>query len=195
MNRLFDSHGDILRASESTLIYFVTFLARRVKHGTIRTYLAAVRNMHIENGFQDPIQGRLISNKVLRGILRGQGQHKTARQPVTPQLLKAIRPVLLSWLSAHDFHMIYILRDAARACGFPHSSLKGHSLRIGTASYAAAAGLPDWLIKVLGRWSSDCYQLYVRTPQNILLTAAPNDSDLSIVVIALGRMHSASCGG
>ncbi|XP_048578830.1 uncharacterized protein LOC125560693 isoform X2 [Nematostella vectensis] len=283
MNRLFDSHGDILPASESTLIYFVTFLARRVKHGTIRTYLAAVRNMHIENGFQDPIQGRLILNKVLRGILRVQGQHKTARQPVTPQLLKAIRPVLLSWLSAHDFHMIWaaftlaffgflrcseftcpgvrnfdivynlspvdinfhpnpsaplymkvvikasktdpfrqgtvltiarsgcdlcavsamqefvricgyttgplfrfrsgkyltrslvssILRDAARACGLPHSSLKGHSFRIGAASCAAAAGLPDWLIKVLGRWSSDCYQLYVRTPQNILLTAAP----------------------
>ena len=31
-------------------------------------------------------------------------------------------------------------------------------LRICAASTAAAAGLPDCLIKVLGRWSSDCYQ-------------------------------------
>ena len=47
--------------------------------------------------------------------------------------------------------------------GLPFESLKGHSFRIGAASAAAAAGLPDWLIKVLGRWSSNCYQLYIRT--------------------------------
>ena len=28
---------------------------------------------------------------------------------------------------------------------------------------AAAAGLPDCLMKVLGRWSSDCYQLYIHS--------------------------------
>ena len=54
-----------------------------------------------------------------------------------------------------------------------NSSLKGHSFRIGAASTAAAAGLPDWLIKVLGRWSSDCYQLYIHAPQNVLMSAAP----------------------
>jgi hypothetical protein len=76
-----------------------------------------------------------------------------------------------------------LLRDAARAVGFPYKSLKGHSFRIGAArigaarigaaSAAAAAGLPDWLIKVLGCWASHCYQLYIRTPQNVLLSVAP----------------------
>ena len=66
-----------------------------------------------------------------------------------------------------------LLRDAARHAGLPFHSLKGHSFRIGAASSAAAAGLPDWLIKVMGRWSSDCYQLYIRTPKQVLLSAAP----------------------
>ena len=31
----------------------------------------------------------------------------------------------------------------------------------------------DWLIKVLGHWSSDCYQLYIRTLQTVLYSVAP----------------------
>jgi len=282
MNRLYNDAGEILPASEGTLIYFATFLARTVKHATIRNYLAAVRNMHIVNGYGDPTQGKLVLQKVLRGILRCQGASRALRQPVSPQLLLAIKPLLRSWLSEHDFVMIWaaftlayfgflrcseftcpsvgsfnphfhlarddigfhpsfhnprymrvvikasktdtfrqgsvltiasssrelcavqamrayfgatqrngplfvfrsgrfltrssvanLLRDAALAAGLPYKSLKGHSFRIGAASAAAAAGLPDWLIKVLGRWSSDCYQLYIRTPQNVLLSVAP----------------------
>ena len=66
-----------------------------------------------------------------------------------------------------------LLRDSARVAGLPYYSLKGHSFRIGAASVVADASLPDWLIKVLGRWSSDCYQLYVRTPQSTLESVAP----------------------
>ena len=282
MNRLISSEGDILPASEGTLIYFASYLARKVKHSTIKLYLAAVRNLHISCGHNDPLQGKLLLKKVLRGILRYQGQARILRQPVTPGVLLAIRPTLRSWLGERDFSMIWaaftlaffgflrcreftyqgvskfrplfdlsvdcvsfhpslacpqqmsillkssktdvfreghklviacspspicavtamrhyfsvarpkgplfsfhsgrlltrsavvhLLRDTARHVGLPFESLKGHSFRIGAASTAAAAGLPDWLIKVLGRWSSDCYQLYIRTPQQVLLSAAP----------------------
>ena len=44
--------------------------------------------------------------------------------------------------------VVHLLRDVARHAGLPYKSLKGHSFRIGAASTAAAAGLPDWLIKV-----------------------------------------------
>ncbi|XP_073241117.1 uncharacterized protein [Porites lutea] len=179
MNRLTSPTGDILPASEGTLIYFASYLARTVRHCTIKIYLAAVRNLHIVSGYNDPLQGKLLLKKILRGILRYQGCPRISRQPVTPRVLLAIRPVLESWLDVRDFSMIYLLQDSARRAGLPHESLKGHSFRIGAASAAAAAGLPDWLIKVLDRWSSDCYQLYIRTPETVLLSAVPKMARVS----------------
>ena len=48
------------------------------------------------------------------------------------------------------------------------SAYSGHSFRIGAATAAAAAGVPAHFIKMLGRWESEAYQLYVRTPRESL---------------------------
>jgi hypothetical protein len=45
-----------------------------------------------------------------------------------------------------------------------------HSFRIGAATAAGSAGLPTWLIKTLGRWSSDCYERYIRTQRDFLVS-------------------------
>ena len=76
------------------------------------------------------------------------------------------------------------LRSALQGCGLPADKYFTHSFRIGAATTAAAAGVPSWLIKVLGRWSSDCYERYIKTPQKTLLdvskTLATNISNVVI---------------
>ena len=39
-----------------------------------------------------------------------------------------------------------------------------HSFRIGAAITARQANVPDILIKMMGRWKSNAYQSYIRTP-------------------------------
>jgi len=78
--------------------------------------------------------------------------------------------------------VISLLRDIVRLVGLPFHSLKGHTFRIGAASTAAAVGLPDWLIKIMGRWSSDCHQLCIGTtvPRKVLLSAAPRMANVTL---------------
>ena len=52
------------------------------------------------------------------------------------------------------------LRQLLKQAGTDHSHYSSHSFRIGAATTAAAAGLPAWLIKNLGRWSSNAYLTY-----------------------------------
>ena len=59
--------GDILPASEGTLIYFASYLARTVKHSTFKLYLATVRNLHISCGHGDPLSGKLLLRVYLSG--------------------------------------------------------------------------------------------------------------------------------
>ena len=119
MNRLQSPSREVLPASEGTLIYFASYLARSVRHCTIKLYLAAVRNLHITAGFPDPLKGKLLLRKVLKGILRFQGDAQIRRQPVTPRVLCAIRPILQSWLSPRDFSMIWAAFTLAFFCISP----------------------------------------------------------------------------
>ena len=56
------------------------------------------------------------------------------------------------------------LSMAIKYCGLDPSRYKGHSFRIGAASYAADAGMSDSQIRALGRWKSDAFHKYIRIP-------------------------------
>ncbi len=60
------------------------------------------------------------------------------------------------------------IRNLLTMAGYEAAHFASHSFRIGAATTAAAAGLPDWTIQALGRWSSSCYTLYIRTPPQTL---------------------------
>jgi len=53
------------------------------------------------------------------------------------------------------------LRALLHQAGVNDLQYASHSFRIGAATTAAAAGLPAWLIKQLGRWSSNAYLTYI----------------------------------
>lgn len=64
---------------------------------------------------------------------------------------------------------------------WPSSTLNTHSFRIGGASSAAAAGIPDSTIQLLGRWSSNAYQRYIHiTDDNVIDSAIRMSSALNL---------------
>lgn len=63
------------------------------------------------------------------------------------------------------------LKEILSAVGLDNVLYSGHSFRIGAATAAASAHVEDHLIKTLGRWSSDCYQTYIRTPTSSIRDA------------------------
>ena len=60
------------------------------------------------------------------------------------------------------------LANSLQEAGVDSKGYNTHSFRIGAATTAKEKGISDVHIKMLGRWKSNAYQLYVRTPQEQL---------------------------
>lgn len=71
------------------------------------------------------------------------------------------------------------LRALLLVCGVNSTHYASHRFRIGATTTAGAAGLPDWLIKVLGRWKSDAYKELHLDAKGNNLTSAEESSFLS----------------
>ena len=60
------------------------------------------------------------------------------------------------------------VREALAKAGVDNSAYSGHSFRSGAATTAAKQGISDSTIKMMGRWKSSAYQLYIKTPREQL---------------------------
>ena len=90
--------------------------------------------------------------------------HLRGSNPGPLFLLSDGTPLSRQWLASS-------IRSILSSAGVP-GWFSGHSFRIGAATSVAAHGIPDHLIKTLGRWSSDAYQLYIRTPISTIIGVA-----------------------
>ena len=75
---------------------------------------------------------------------------------------------------------VHQVQSSLAASGLTSSNFNGHSFRIGAATTASAAGVPETTIKVLGRWKSQAYQRYIR----------PDNADLALVSGQLAQSFS-----
>ena len=63
------------------------------------------------------------------------------------------------------------LRNVFCLSGISPTLYSGHSFRIGAATSASRNGVPDHLIKIMGRWSSQAYLRYIRSDLHDLKAA------------------------
>lgn len=68
--------------------------------------------------------------------------------------------------------LVTAVREALSGVGFDVSAYSGHSFRIGAASAAAQAGLPDSMIQSMGRWKSAAFLAYIRVPTERLVSVS-----------------------
>ena len=60
------------------------------------------------------------------------------------------------------------VKQVLTGAGVDSTCYSGHSFRSGAATTAARRGIGDATVKMLGRWKSSAYQVYIKTPREQL---------------------------
>ena len=67
-----------------------------------------------------------------------------------------------------ESHFVTEVRELLQQVGVDPKKFAGHSFRIGAATTASRQGISEATIKMLGRWESAAYLLYIKTPRDQL---------------------------
>jgi hypothetical protein len=81
--------------------------------------------------------------------------HSPGRAPDGPMCMLKGKP-----MSTTDLRSL--ARSMAKAGGLAPAEFGGHSYRIGGATALHALGCPELVLKTIGRWSSDIFEIYAR---------------------------------
>ena len=121
-----------LPTNKETLIHYVSYLAKTIKHSSIKGYLAAVRHLHICSGYELDLKKFLRLRLICRGIKRSQGDSTRIRLPITISHLKLFFHLLaiptatnfdsiMTW-AAMTLAFFGFLRLGEMTCNSPYSS-------------------------------------------------------------------------
>ena len=99
-----------LPVSQSLLCLFTSFLAKGLSYGTIKTYLSAVRYLHIANDYPELEVALMPKLKLVeRGIRKINSKDFCGRQrlPITPSILQRLRALWESSATSYETIMMW----------------------------------------------------------------------------------------
>ena len=76
--------------SQQNLGRYIAFLSRRLTFSSVRQYLNVVRLLHLEAGFNNPIDNNWYVSSILKGVKRVKGNTVSQKLPITMEILRGI---------------------------------------------------------------------------------------------------------
>ena len=76
--------------SQKELLAYVAFLARSLKPTSIQNYLNAVRIIHLDSGFPNPLENNFALSNLKKGISRELGSPPVQKLPITCHIMHLI---------------------------------------------------------------------------------------------------------
>jgi hypothetical protein len=120
---------------------------------SVKQYLNVIRILHLENGFQNPLQDDYVLNTVLKGVERVKGNDVKRKLPITVDMLLLFFKVLdlknsqnLTFWAASLVAFYGMLRKSSL---FPRTAHEHHMC-------LSNCFLQDWGIKIVLSYSKQC---------------------------------------
>lgn len=120
------------------------------------------KTVTVRIGHAVPVQAMLTYLRVHPVLVQAQ---PNLNAPLFVSSLSSLQPL------TRDI-VIKVTRHLLSGLGLDEKEFFGHSFRKGGATSLSKAGVAESVIQLVGRWTSDCYKLYIVTPIETLLDAS-----------------------
>ena len=179
----------ILPASEELILIFIHWMAfhRGAKASTIDTYLAGIRQLHVEHGLEQTVIRTERVNIVLKGLRNKDNTCKRrekvgGRRPVTGEVLELLKTRLqCSEMRGRDQRMVWTVCSLLY-----HGAFRVHELLCNKAgSFDPDFTLLDRDIQVRGEGAARSLQVMIKAPKE--------DKKGKVVIVDVYQTSTAIC--